>query len=163
MPLRKLQRLRNVRQNSLSSSEMTESSSPTTSTRSSQSSNGTLSTNVSSLSSFDHCHDARNNSLYGSCYFDAEDYFTQLREDVNVSDDCPSKKTLEEAGEIVIYDSQGIGKPFKSFFQGDMAIGQRQLVLFVRHFYCGVRAYSAISTDTISNTHDRPAKPTSRP
>ncbi|KAL1642917.1 hypothetical protein SLS58_005159 [Diplodia intermedia] len=148
MPLLKLRHTRNARQNSISASEST---SPTSSTRSSHSSNGTVSTNVSSISSFDH-DDARNNSLFGSCSFDGADYFSKLREDVNVSDDCPSKQTLHDAGEIVIYDSNGVGKPFKNFFQGDMAIGQRQLVLFVRHFYCGAcQAYLQALTASIDS------------
>ncbi|OJD35251.1 thioredoxin-like protein [Diplodia corticola] len=151
MPLLKLRPARNARHNSVSGSDMTASSSPTSSTRSSHSSNGTVSTNVSSISSFDHDH-ARNSSVFGSCSFDAEDYFNRLREDVNVSDDCPSEKSLQEAGDTIIYDVDGIGRPFKNFFQGDMAIGQRQLVLFVRHFYCGAcQAYLQALTKSIDS------------
>lgn len=154
MPLLKLRGTRHARRASTTDSDITDSSSPTTSSRSGHSShsfNGTLSTNVSSISSFDQSNDhARTSFLHGSCYFDSADYFTQLREDVNVSDDCPDKKTLEEAGDISIYDSEGTPKPFKSFFQGDMAIGQRQLVLFVRHFYCGAcQAYLQALTKSI--------------
>ncbi|KAF4304353.1 hypothetical protein GTA08_BOTSDO07493 [Botryosphaeria dothidea] len=151
MPLIKFRGDR-ARKASMAGSDLTESTSPTSSTRSSHSSNGTVNTNVSSVSSFDrvHDHEIRSSFLYGSCYFDTEDYFTQLREDVNVSDNCPSKKTLEEAGEIDIYDAEGNAKPFKSFFNGDMAIGQRQLVLFVRHFYCGAcQAYLQALTQSI--------------
>ncbi|EKG13833.1 hypothetical protein MPH_09015 [Macrophomina phaseolina MS6] len=154
MPLIK----RRPRQSSLTDSDVAEATSPTTSTRSSHSSNGTVNssaTNASSVSSFPsrpHDHELRSSFLYGSCTFDAADYFTQLRADVNVSDDCPTPSTLAAAGSIPLYDASGTAHPFSSFVSADGAhsIGQRQLVLFVRHFYCGAcQAYLRALTQSI--------------
>ncbi|KAJ9626896.1 hypothetical protein H2203_003352 [Taxawa tesnikishii (nom. ined.)] len=72
-----------------------------------------------------------------SCTFDADDWFSRFREDLYVSDDTPSPAVIEDAGDVPIYDATGNSRPFKSFISGVTAIGERQLVLFVRHFYCG--------------------------
>lgn len=72
------------------------------------------------------------------CGIDPTDFFEQFREDIDVSDELPSREALQKAGEIPIFDAQGNSRPFKSIYSGDDVIGERQLVLFVRHFYCGV-------------------------
>lgn len=49
----------------------------------------------------------------------------------------PDSKTLEEAGELMIKDKDGNQIPFHSLYTNKPA-GQRQLIIFVRHFFCGV-------------------------
>jgi hypothetical protein len=78
-------------------------------------------------------------SLDHSCEIDLETYFEQFRDEFDITDNCPDATMLEEAGEIPIYDSEGNSRPFKSLYSGDEAIGEQQLVIFVRHFFCGVR------------------------
>lgn len=73
-----------------------------------------------------------------SCNFDQDDWFGRFREDLEVSDECPDRGTLAAAGEVPLYDSHGNMRPFKTFFTGLDAIGDRQLIVFIRHFYCGV-------------------------
>jgi hypothetical protein len=50
----------------------------------------------------------------------------------------PSEATLEEAGNVPIFDADGNSRPFKSLYSGNQAIGEQQLIIFVRHFFCGV-------------------------
>ena len=49
-----------------------------------------------------------------------------------------SEATLEEAGNVPIFDADGNSRPFKSLYAGNQAIGEQQLIIFVRHFFCGV-------------------------
>lgn len=50
----------------------------------------------------------------------------------------PSAKALKTAGEVQIQDEHGNSLPFKSLYEGSKP-GERQLVVWVRHFFCGVR------------------------
>jgi hypothetical protein len=49
----------------------------------------------------------------------------------------PSVETLEAAGDLAIKDEHGKAIPFKSVYEGQTG---RQLIVFIRHFYCGVCA-----------------------
>lgn len=44
-------------------------------------------------------------------------------------------KTLQEAGELKIKDESGNEVAFKSLYEGQSG---RQLIIFIRHFFCGV-------------------------
>lgn len=77
-------------------------------------------------------------SIEHSCNFDSDDWFGRFRDDLDVSDECPDRGTLAAAGEVPLYDAHGNMRPFKTFFTGLDAIGDRQLIIFIRHFYCGV-------------------------
>lgn len=84
----------------------------------------------------------------GSCYdgdssdsFDLDAYYSQffdLADDIELSDDCPSRRILAEAGKVPIYDADGSSRPFSTLYEGELAIGEQQLIIFVRHFFCGV-------------------------
>lgn len=50
----------------------------------------------------------------------------------------PSGKVLEQAGELNVLDAQGNKISFKDIYSGDKNPALRQLVIFVRHFFCGV-------------------------
>ncbi|KAM3418457.1 hypothetical protein BST61_g4443 [Cercospora zeina] len=50
--------------------------------------------------------------------------------------ELPSQATLDEVGEINIKDKDGKEVPFKSLYTGKPA-NERQLVIFIRHFFCG--------------------------
>lgn len=73
-----------------------------------------------------------------SCELESEAYFEELRANIDITDAFPDSAKLEEAGSIPIYDSGGNSRPFASLYSGDDAIGEQQLVIFVRHFFCGV-------------------------
>lgn len=73
-----------------------------------------------------------------SCGYDADDWFSRFRDDIDVSDEQPSATQLAAAGKVPIIDVHGNSRPFSSLYSEGEAIGERQLILFVRHFYCGV-------------------------
>lgn len=54
--------------------------------------------------------------------------------------ELPSQATLDEVGEINIKDKDGKEVPLKSLYTGKPA-NERQLIIFVRHFFCGVSCY----------------------
>jgi hypothetical protein len=72
------------------------------------------------------------------CDFDYEDYFEKIQHEIDISDAMPDNDRLGDAGKIPIFDSDGKGRPFSSIYSGDTAIGEQQMVIFVRHFFCGV-------------------------
>jgi hypothetical protein len=81
------------------------------------------------------------------CSFDYEDYFEKIQHEIDISDSRPGDSMLAAAGKIPIFDSDGKGRPFSSIYSGDTAIGEQQMVIFVRHFFCGVSLISC-STKT---------------
>lgn len=50
----------------------------------------------------------------------------------------PDQKAVDAAGELLIKDEKGNEIAFKSLF-ADKPADERQLIVFVRHFFCGVR------------------------
>jgi hypothetical protein len=64
---------------------------------------------------------------------------------------APSQEALDRAGDVSIFDAEGNSRPFRSLYEGPRAIGEQQLIIFVRHFFCGVspshRATAARLTD----------------
>lgn len=86
---------------------------------------------------------------------DADEWFARFRSEpdlaVAVGDDCPDRATLAAVYDVPIYDASGAARPFGSIYDPTYALHARQLVLFVRHFYCGacqayLRALSASIT-----------------
>lgn len=73
-----------------------------------------------------------------SCTFDTNDWFAQFNGQLDISDDAPSRENLETAGELPIFDAAGNARPFKSLYSRGSVVGDRQLLVFIRHFYCGV-------------------------
>lgn len=49
----------------------------------------------------------------------------------------PDQKIIQEAGQLEIKDKDGNKVPFHSLFT-DKPAEQRQLIVFIRHFFCGV-------------------------
>jgi hypothetical protein len=50
--------------------------------------------------------------------------------------ELPDAKALQEAGELMIKDEHGKEVTFKSLYEDKS--GTQQLIIFVRHFFCGV-------------------------
>jgi hypothetical protein len=61
-----------------------------------------------------------------------------IEESMMSPDKLPSQETLDLAGEVEIFDDNGDARPFKSLYTGSDAIGEQQLIIFVRHFFCNV-------------------------
>lgn len=55
----------------------------------------------------------------------------------------PPAKKLEEAGDLVILDEEARPMPFKNLYTYGSGNG-RQLIVFIRHFFCGVSLKSTI-------------------
>ncbi len=59
----------------------------------------------------------------------------------------PDAQTLQEAGDMLIKDENGKELPLHSLYQNQPG---RQLIVFIRHFYCGVRS---LLTQIVSTVH----------
>lgn len=57
--------------------------------------------------------------------------------DIKVSRDPPTNKELERCAELPVLDVYNKPHTFKSLYSGERA-ARRVLVLFIRHFFCGV-------------------------
>ena len=58
--------------------------------------------------------------------------------DIKVNDDPPTKVDLEKAGSIEVFDKDKKKRTFGSLYADNGARKRRILVLFIRHFFCGV-------------------------
>ena len=56
---------------------------------------------------------------------------------VNVNNDLPSEKDLEKVKDLLILDAQGKSRPFRELYVAS-GVAPRQLIIFIRHFFCGV-------------------------
>ncbi|KAH9845006.1 Thioredoxin-like protein AAED1, partial [Teratosphaeria destructans] len=86
---------------------------------------------------------------------DADEWFAQFRSDpelaTTVSDQCPDRATLAAVYDVPIYAADGQAMPFGSIYDPAYALHRRQLVLFVRHFYCGAcQAYLQALSQSIT-------------
>ena len=57
--------------------------------------------------------------------------------DVLVSNDIPTQADLDKCADLLVLDAQGTSRPFKTLHTGE-GVAPRQLIIFVRHFFCGV-------------------------
>lgn len=86
---------------------------------------------------------------------DPDEWFSRFRsEDDQVehpTDECPDRATLAAAYNIPIYASDGTAMPFGQLYHPATATHTRQLVIFIRHFYCGAcQAYLKAISDNIT-------------
>jgi len=68
-----------------------------------------------------------------SCEYDPS---ADFQGDVNVSKALPTKKEVQQCDDILVFDAQGQSRPFKDLHSGE-GVAARQLIIFVRHFFCG--------------------------
>ena len=57
--------------------------------------------------------------------------------DVLVSNDIPTQADLDKCADLLVLDAQGTSRPFRTLYAGE-GVAPRQLIIFVRHFFCGV-------------------------
>lgn len=83
---------------------------------------------------------------------------------VDSNNELPTAETLRKIENYVVLDRDGKTHPFKSLYTGKH-VARRVLIIFVRHFFCGVSfCFSLRNTefrDTASLTCNRTAKNTS--
>jgi hypothetical protein len=58
--------------------------------------------------------------------------------EVDTDNTIPSQGLLRKVANYQVLDRDGRSRPFKSLYSGPM-VPRRVLVIFVRHFFCGVR------------------------
>lgn len=62
----------------------------------------------------------------------------EFKGDIEVSNKLPSKGDLERVADLPVLDGSGEAHTFKSLHTGT-GDGRRVLIIFIRHFFCGVR------------------------
>lgn len=58
--------------------------------------------------------------------------------DVKTDDKLPTLETLKEIENLSVLDQDGKAIPFKNLYTGPN-VARRVLIIFIRHFFCGVR------------------------
>lgn len=58
--------------------------------------------------------------------------------DVQVSQELPTEADIKRCEDMLVLGADGESRPFKSLYSGE-GVATRQLIIFVRHFFCGVR------------------------
>lgn len=58
--------------------------------------------------------------------------------DVNTNNDLPTQATLKQIENLAVLDKDGKSIPFKNLYTGP-GVTRRVLIIFIRHFFCGVR------------------------
>lgn len=56
---------------------------------------------------------------------------------LNVNNDLPTEKDLKKVEDLLILDAQGKSRPFRELYDAS-GVAPRQLIIFIRHFFCGV-------------------------
>jgi hypothetical protein len=90
------------------------------------------------------------------CVLSPEDWFAQfgaedIASDDTVTDECPDRATLAAVQHIPVYDSNGMARPFGALYEPTHSTHQRQLIIFIRHFYCGgCQAYIKALAESIT-------------
>lgn len=57
--------------------------------------------------------------------------------DVETNNELPSQEMLRKVESMIVLDKDGKARPFKSLYSGPN-VARRVLVIFIRHFFCGV-------------------------
>ena len=57
---------------------------------------------------------------------------------VHTDDKLPSKELIKSIADLPVLDREGKTHPFKSLYEG---FAGRTVVIFIRHFFCGVCIY----------------------
>ncbi|KAF2678689.1 hypothetical protein K458DRAFT_422920 [Lentithecium fluviatile CBS 122367] len=66
----------------------------------------------------------------------SEDPELDFSGNIDVNDDIPTNKDLARVEDLLVLDAQGQSRPFKELYKGK-GVAPRQLIIFVRHFFCG--------------------------
>lgn len=58
--------------------------------------------------------------------------------DLQVSQALPTNDEVAKCADMLVLGADGESRPFRSLYSGE-GVASRQLIIFVRHFFCGVR------------------------
>lgn len=70
---------------------------------------------------------------------------TEFQGDVNTNNEIPTQEVLRQVEDMTVLDRDGKIIPFKHLYSGPN-VTRRVLVIFIRHFFCGVRPLPATSS-----------------
>lgn len=65
------------------------------------------------------------------------DNTAEFNGEIDTNNTIPSPEMLRKVAELPVLDKDGKSRPFKSLYSGPN-VARRVLVIFVRHFFCGV-------------------------
>lgn len=68
-----------------------------------------------------------------ACEFDPS---ADFKGDLQVSQELPTEKDIRKCEDMLVLGADGESRPFKSLYSGE-GVASRQLIIFVRHFFCG--------------------------
>lgn len=76
---------------------------------------------------------AEQDAAGAACEFDPS---ADFKGDLQVSQDLPTEKDVKKCEDLLVLGADGESRPFKSLYSGE-GVASRQLIIFVRHFFCG--------------------------
>lgn len=68
---------------------------------------------------------------------------------VQTTNEIPSPETLKKIEDFLVLDRHGKSHAFKTLYSGTN-VARRVLVIFIRHFFCGVRSHPPCSNPSFS-------------
>lgn len=68
--------------------------------------------------------------------------------DVDTNNNIPTMAVIEKVADLPVLDKDGKSRPFKSLYSGSM-VAKRVLVIFVRHFFCGVSSLEDLTIQAL--------------
>lgn len=74
--------------------------------------------------------------------------------DADVSNALPTAEALKQCAELPVYDAEGKVQTFKSLVDGDGS-GNKHMVVFIRHFFCGVSTYILLGISHACVSHSK--------
>jgi len=86
---------------------------------------------------------ASKSSLDASSAHHDVDNTAEFTGDISTNNELPSQEILKKVENMMVLDKDGKALPFKSLYSGPN-VARRVLVIFIRHFFCGV-SYSPSS------------------
>ena len=79
----------------------------------------------------------------------ANDPQADFEGDINVDNKPPSKADLEKVADLPVLDANKKSYTFKSLYADNEHGARRVLIIFIRHFFCGVRLPLSLSPKPI--------------
>jgi hypothetical protein len=64
--------------------------------------------------------------------------------DVNTNNEIPTQVVLKSVEDMTVFDKDGRIVPFKNLYSGPN-VTRRVLIIFIRHFFCGVCSLSSLT------------------
>lgn len=84
-------------------------------------------------------------SLIDTSSSNAVDNTADFSGDISTNNDLPSQETLRRIENMILLDRDGRTLPFRSLYSGPN-VARRVMVIFIRHFFCGVSASQLLNS-----------------